>query len=171
MASAIAVVVAVPGIRAMAFGPALPEGFAYYTWFVADGLATGAMLALFVRIPGFTRRNLAQLSGGAIALTVVLLVGGAPWGMLTRRRFLGAMLMLSASHFLFLGLIGLSLLAGTSRWSWIVNRPILRFFGNISFGLYLIHWLLFVSYDALVKNFSPDPYPPGAPLRLTTLPF
>jgi len=168
---AIAVVVAVPGIRAMAFGPTLLEGFAYYTWFVADGVATGAMLALFVRIPGFTRRNLAQLSGGAIALTVVLLAGGAPWGMLTRRRILGAMLMLSASHFLFLGLIGLSLLAGTSRWSWIVNRPILRFFGNVSYGLYLIHWLVFIWYDDVVKKFWPDLYPRAGRFGLITLRF
>src|SRR6266850_4400810 len=167
----IAVVVAVPGIRAMVFGPKLSEGFAYYTWFVADGLATGAVLALLLRIPDFTRRNLAQLSGGAIAVTVVLLAGGAPWGILTRQRFLGAMLMLTASHFLFLGLIGLSLLAGTSRWSWIVNRPILQFFGNISYGLYLIHWLVFMWYDDVVRIYWPDAYPPNGRCGLIILRF
>jgi peptidoglycan/LPS O-acetylase OafA/YrhL len=171
IAWAVAVVVAVPEIRAMAFGPKLPDGFAYYTWFVADGLATGAMLALFVRIQGFTRRNLAQLSGGAIAVAIVLLAGGAPWGVLTRQRILGAMFMLSASHFLFLGLIGLSLLAGTSQWSWIVNRPIMQFFGKISYGLYLIHWLVFTWYDDVVKKFWPGAYPPGGQLGLITLRF
>jgi peptidoglycan/LPS O-acetylase OafA/YrhL len=171
IAWAIAVVVAVPGIRGIAFGPKLPEGFAYYTWFVADGLATGATMALFVRIPGFTRRNLAQLSGAAIAVAVVFLAGGAPWGMLTRQRILGAMLMLTASHFLFLGLIGLSLLTGTSRWSWIVNRPFFQFFGNISYGLYLIHWLVFTWYDDVVKRFWPASYPSGGRFGLITLRF
>ena len=104
-------------------------------------------------------------------MTVVLLAGGAPWGILTRQRFLGAMLMLTASHFLFLGLIGLSLLAGTSRWSWIVNRPILRFFGNISYGLYLIHWLVFMCYDDLVKKHWPGAYPPAGRFGLIAFRF
>src|SRR6266480_2088901 len=129
------------------------------------------MLAFFVRIPGFTRRTLALLSDGAIAVAVVLLAGGAPWGMLTRQRILGAMLMLTASHFLFLGLIGLSLLAGTSRWGWIVNRPIFQFFGNISYGLYLIHWLVFTWYDDVVKKFWPGAYPPVGRFELITLRF
>ena len=165
------VVLVVPGLRAMAFGPRLPDGFAYYTWFVADGLATGAILALFVRVTGSSRRNLAQLSGGAIAIALLLLGGGAQWGMLTRQRILGAMLMLTASHLLFSGLIGLSLLAGTSRWRWIVNRPILQFFGNISYGLYLIHWLVFTWYDDVVKIYWPDAYPPNGRFGLITLRF
>jgi peptidoglycan/LPS O-acetylase OafA/YrhL len=171
MAWAIGIVLVVPGLRAIAFGPQLPEGFSYYTWFVADGLATGAILALFVRIAGVSRRNLAQLSGGAIAIALLLLAGGAPWGMLTRQRILGAMLMLTAAHFLFLGLIGLSLLAGTSRWSWIVNRPILQFFGNVSYGLYLIHVLVFTWYDDVVKIIWPSPYPPSGRFGLITLRF
>jgi len=171
MAWAIIIVLMVPVLRAIAFGPQLPEGFAYYTWFVADGLATGSILAIFVRMPGFSRKNLLQLSGGAIAIAVLLLAAGAPWGMLTRRRILGATLMLTASHFLFLGLIGLSLLAGTSRWSWIVNRPILQFFGNVSYGLYLIHWLVFTWYDDVVKISWPSAYPAGGRFGLIILRF
>jgi peptidoglycan/LPS O-acetylase OafA/YrhL len=171
MAWAIGIVLVVPGLRAIAFGPQLSEGFNYYTWFVADGLATGAILALFVRMPGFCRKNLAQLSGGAIAIALLLLVGGTPWGMLTRQRILGAVLMLTAWHFFFMGVIGLSLLAGTSRWSWIVNRPILQFFGNISYGLYLIHWLVFMWYDDVVKIYWPSAYPPSGRFGLVTLRF
>jgi peptidoglycan/LPS O-acetylase OafA/YrhL len=91
--------------------------------------------------------------------------------MLTRRRILGATLMLTTSHFLFLGPIGLSLLAGTSRWSWIVNRPILRFFGNVSYGLYLIHWLIFTWYDDVVKISWPSAYPASGRFGLIILRF
>jgi len=171
MVWAIMIVLIVPGLRALAFGPQLPEGFSYYTWFVADGLATGSILALFIRKPEFSRKNLELLSGVAIVLATFLLAGGAPWGMLTRQRILGAALMLTASHFLFLGLIGLSLLAGTSRWRWLVNRPILQFFGNISYGLYLIHWLVFTWYDDMMKMFWPVAYPASGRFGLIILRF
>jgi peptidoglycan/LPS O-acetylase OafA/YrhL len=35
------------------------------------------------------------------------------------------------------------LLVGTSRWSFLVDRPVLRFLGFISYGLYLIHVLAY----------------------------
>jgi peptidoglycan/LPS O-acetylase OafA/YrhL len=44
---------------------------------------------------------------------------------------------------LFAGVVALTLLAGTSRWEALVNRPVLQFFGQISYGVYLIHMLIF----------------------------
>lgn len=171
LATAIAIVLFVPALRALAFRPNLPEGFAYYTWFVADGLAIGAILALTVRAPGFSRRNLAQFSGAAIFFSLLLLVGGAPWGMLTRQRILGATFMLTATQFLFAGLLGAALLAGTSKRRWAVNRPVLQFFGVISYGLYLIHWLAFVWYDSVVKKFWPNAFPSSGHALLILLRF
>src|SRR5207244_838912 len=57
------------------------------------------------------------------------------------------------------GLLGIVLLVGTSRWRFLVNRPGLVFFGNISYGLYLIHWILFYWYDALIRLHWPSFYP------------
>jgi peptidoglycan/LPS O-acetylase OafA/YrhL len=171
MATAIGVVLLVPALRALAFRPNLFEGFAYYTWFVADGLAIGAILALAVRAPSFSRAKLARLSGAAILFSLVLLVGGAPWGMLTRQRILGATFMLTATQFLFMGLLGVALLAGTSKWSWTVNRPVLQFFGVISYGLYLIHWLVLVWYDSIVKRFWPGAFPASGHVGLILLRF
>ena len=141
------------------------------TWFVADGLAIGAILALAVRAPSFSRAKLARLSGAAILFSLVLLVGGAPWGMLTRQRILGATFMLTATQFLFMGLLGVALLAGTSKWSWTVNRPVLQFFGVISYGLYLIHWLVLVWYDSIVKRFWPGAFPASGHVGLILLRF
>jgi len=38
---------------------------------------------------------------------------------------------------------------GTSRWSFLVNSSILKFFGFISYGLYLIHALAFKLVEIL----------------------
>ena len=45
------------------------------------------------------------------------------------------------------------LLAGTTRWKGIVNMRFLRFYGYISYGLYLIHELVFLAYDRLTPRF------------------
>jgi len=153
---AISIFVAVPLLRAWYFSsPELPEGFAYFTWLVADGLAAGAILALFVRRPECSRKHIAWFSGAAICLSMLVVLGEAHYGVLTQRRLPGAIFILTAVHLFFLGVTGLTLLVGTSRWSFLVDRPVLRFFGEISYGLYLIHWLVFASFDAVLKRYGP----------------
>jgi peptidoglycan/LPS O-acetylase OafA/YrhL len=49
-----------------------------------------------------------------------------------------------------------ALLAGTSRWKALVNRPVLQFFGEISYGVYLIHMLIFDLEDRLLGNLFPS---------------
>jgi len=152
---AISIFVAVPLLRAWYFSPELPAGFGYFTWLVADGLSAGAVLALFVRRPDCSRKHIAWLSSGAICLSMLLVFGEAHYGVLTQRRLPGAIFILTAVHLFFLGVTRLTLLAGTSRWSFLVDRPLLRFFGEISYGLYLIHWLVFASFDAALKRYGP----------------
>lgn len=41
------------------------------------------------------------------------------------------------------GVVGLTLLLGTSKRKAIVNRPVLQFLGKISYGVYLTHVLIF----------------------------
>jgi len=44
------------------------------------------------------------------------------------------------------------LLVGTSRWSFLVDRPVLKFVGFISYGLYLIHALAFRLTETLFSR-------------------
>lgn len=99
-----------------------------------------------------TRTKFAVVSALAVLLCVALLILGAPYGIFTRRSLWGAALMLTACHLLFLGLVGFALLFGTGRWKSLVNFRWLSFYGEISYGLYLIHWLVFISYDAFVQH-------------------
>jgi peptidoglycan/LPS O-acetylase OafA/YrhL len=78
---------------------------------------------------------------------------GSGWGIWTRQRPVGAAFQVVPWHLLFVCMIGWSLLIGTSGWRWIVNWDVLRFFGHISYGLYLYHLLVFDGVDYLSGRF------------------
>lgn len=96
---------------------------------------------------------------------------GARYGILTQRRLLGASLLLSVAHLFFLGALGLTLLLGTSGWKGLVNVRVLQFFGEISYGLYLIHWLFFTGYDAVVHKYWPSAHLSGGGMKPLLLRF
>lgn len=133
-------------------------GLASYTWFVADGLASGSLLSLLLRT-SVTRRQIAKVSFTLFAIALAAAAGGASYGILTRRRLLGAALQHSVIDLLFSALLLLFLLARTAPWGKLVTYPVLRFVGQISYGLYLVHLLVFGLYDKLSRRFPPSLLP------------
>jgi peptidoglycan/LPS O-acetylase OafA/YrhL len=155
---AFAICVTVPTLRALAFYTGHTIGLASYTWFVADGLASGGLLAILLRTsitrPQVSRVCVALLVGGGL-----MAIAGAPFGILSRNRLLGAALQHTIIDFAFSGVLLSSLLLGTSRRQHLTNISILRFFGYISYGLYLIHLQVFRTYDKLCRRFWPSLLP------------
>jgi peptidoglycan/LPS O-acetylase OafA/YrhL len=171
MILAAAIVCIEPLLRARYFVRGWPEGSGYLTWLVADGLAMGAILAMVVRFPQFTRKRLAWFAVAVLGVAASMALFGAPYGILTQRRLLGASLLLTVAQLFFLGFLCMTLLLGTGGWRRLVNIPILQFFGEISYGLYLIHWLFFAGYDAVVSEYWPWAYPLAGRMRLMLLRF
>jgi peptidoglycan/LPS O-acetylase OafA/YrhL len=122
--------------------------FNEYTWNSADGLACGAVVAILVRQRMNDRKYLFQIVCTAVFLAALF----APFTVLPRSRGMGAAFQVLPWHFLFVGVLGSFLLIGTSQWKRLVQAPILRFFGHISYGLYLIHSLVFREYDYFVVS-------------------
>jgi peptidoglycan/LPS O-acetylase OafA/YrhL len=127
----------------------------WYTWFVADGLALGSLLAIVLRTT-ITRRQTINLSAAMMGVTAGAVVIGRPFGLLTRQRLLGAALQYTFIHIFFAGLLLFFLWAGTSQYRQWVNNGVLRFFGYISYGLYLFHWLVFRIYDEVCNRYWPQ---------------
>lgn len=127
-----------------------------YTWLVADGLATGAFLAAVARGPWGTRSRLWSVAAVFLTLSIITFVAGYPFGIFLASRLLGMTLRGTALNLFFAGSIALALLIGTSRWKGIVNRPALQFFGDISYGVYLIHMLVFDLEDHFVGKWFPS---------------
>ncbi|HUK25723.1 MAG TPA: acyltransferase [Terriglobales bacterium] len=126
-----------------------------YTWLVADGLAMGALLAALARGPGDQRLATKRVAAGALALGGGMLALGAPFGIFLAGHVLGSTLRETALDLLCLGVISAALLLGTSPWKALVNRPVLQFLGRISYGIYLIHMLVFEASDHLLARLAP----------------
>jgi peptidoglycan/LPS O-acetylase OafA/YrhL len=157
-AVASAIFVGAPALRAVAFHFGFTSGLASYTWFVCDGLAGGSLLAILLRA-GIAREKITQVACLLIAISLCVGVIGAPYGILTRNSVLGAALQHTVISILFAGMLLASLLLGTSRYQRWINRPILHFFGYISYGLYLIHLMVFRLYDTLARKVAPSLLP------------
>jgi peptidoglycan/LPS O-acetylase OafA/YrhL len=129
--------------------------FHQYTWNALDGLACGAALSIWLNGYAVARRSLAILS---FALSgIALLMWGTLWpfGIALRRTALGAALEVVPWHFAFTALLGFFLLIGTTKNKRYVQSASLRFLGRISYGLYLVHMLMFDAVDYLGQHGLP----------------
>jgi peptidoglycan/LPS O-acetylase OafA/YrhL len=170
-AVSLGIVIFVPALRAVCFhlGWAKDE-LAWYTWFVADGLAAGSLLAFVLRT-AITRRQVTQLCGSLLTFAIMLGILGRPFGLTTRDRLLGAALQHTMINLFFAGVLLLFLLAGTSSHKRYVNNSALRFFGYISYGLYLDHLLAFRMYDRMCLRYWPGLIPSSDHFELVLLKF
>lgn len=96
-----------------------------------------------------SREALARACWISFGLAVVIWAIGLPFGIITRHRAVGAALQVVPWQFLFFSMLGVFLLIGTTARKRFVQPKSLIFFGYISYGLYLIHNLLFAGFDAL----------------------
>ena len=161
------IIVASPILRAITFAhlEGTYSGRPLYTWFNLDGLAFGAVLAIWLRHPSFRRVRLLR-----IALPL-LVTGVALYFWLIGRPQASAVFMETACAVAFTGFLSCVLLLGTSRWNTLVNRPILKFLGFISYGLYLIHLLAFRLVDTLLSHLFPTLIASGTPTTTMLLRF
>jgi peptidoglycan/LPS O-acetylase OafA/YrhL len=143
-----AIVVATPMLRSIDFiRTGEPANWVrLYTWFNLDGLALGALLALWLRMPSFSRTQLRR-----VALPL-LLAGSAVFVVVLWHPLANAALSITASNIASAGLLSCMLLAGTGRWAALVDRPFLKFLGFISYGLYLVHVLAFRLTDMVLSR-------------------
>ena len=122
-----------------------------YTWMMADGLALGALLALFARSRWCRRRNCIWLAAITLAFSVV-----ATATSVFVPKPLGFCLRATVVNYFALALIAGALWLGTGAHRAWVNIPLLAFYGYISYGLYLVHGFILSVYCAVVARFAPS---------------
>jgi peptidoglycan/LPS O-acetylase OafA/YrhL len=157
---AVVIFLACPLLRAIAFGSKssiVQVQNPPYTWLVADGLAAGSLMAIFLRRANTTRRSVTWVALLTMGSALLLIAVGMPFGILLSRTLLGGgSLRLTVLNLFFTGILGTMLLVGTSGRQSLVQWPVLRFLGDISYGLYLIHMLAFDAFDHLAYLYVPS---------------
>jgi peptidoglycan/LPS O-acetylase OafA/YrhL len=129
-----------------------------YTWLVADSLAMGSLLAVLSRGILAERARMGRFSVAIFAVAIAMLAVLAPVGILQGSTFTGGVFRLTAINLACTGILGFILFVGTSRWRSVVRRPVLQFFGEISYGLYLIHMLATDFLDHWMIRYFPGTY-------------
>ena len=124
-----------------------------YSWFRFDSLAAGSLLASFVRSSFYTRENLFRLGLICIGAAVLLAGAGLPFGLYTRKRLIGDSLLFTFCAVLFTGLIAVVLSGGVSRLSTLMRSRALRRCGELSYFLYIAHWLIFHGWDSWIGKY------------------
>jgi peptidoglycan/LPS O-acetylase OafA/YrhL len=120
---------------------------------IADNLALGALAAIFARSSYGTLRNGIRLGSAFCLAASIVFAVGYPFGILHRTSAFGSAFQIVPWNLLFTGILLLSLGLRSPFASGAWAAP-LRFFGNISYGLYLIHVMIFVRYDDYVPHIS-----------------
>lgn len=128
-------------------------------WYAAHTLAVGDLLALYLRSRYASRTNVTKVA------TVSFLIGSvAVW--LSRSgsyRPQVALALQGGWDLVFAGVLLFALLLGTSRFEAWTRPRWLQFFGDISYGLYLVHMLVFKVYERLLH--------PGSDARALLIEF
>ena len=125
-----------------------------YTWLVADGLAWGALIAILARGKLASRRAMFRFGLACLVGTLCLVVALLPFGIGSSARFLGGVFMISVINSFFAGVLALALVIGTGPWKTVFARTGLKFFGEISYGLYLVEMLAFDVVDRLFGHWG-----------------
>ena len=122
--------------------------FGYYTWMVCDGLAMGSLLAIAIRYYRQDRKAMAKIAAIAFGYAMVCFA-------IEKRVALtltGAALQISGIN-AFFAFVLVSVLLFGSRYAW--RLPLLEFMGDISYGVYLMHTLVFDVFDAMARRHFP----------------
>jgi peptidoglycan/LPS O-acetylase OafA/YrhL len=128
-----------------------------YTWFRLDGLALGALLAIWFRSSYQTRRRSLRLGGGLLLVAIVVTLAGAPFGLLQTKSVASLALRYTQVQQGFAAAVVTSLALQGSRWTALLRSKFALFSSDISYCTYLVHLSVGQAYLWLLRTAGVDP--------------
>jgi peptidoglycan/LPS O-acetylase OafA/YrhL len=137
---------------------ALIAGFEapYYTWFRLDGLAWGVIVAYLVRNHPPER---VKKYGWLFCSTAILMVAvSAPFGGASHLKPVGVATLYACAALFVAGLVSGAAAGPGNRWFAVLRSRVLKFFGDISYCLYLVHILIILGFYRVATAMFHRPY-------------
>jgi len=143
-----------PLLRYLSVSGILPTGNPYSaTWLVTDNLAAGALIATLLRNPIATHARVRRWTIAMGLFSALLLAFGFYLQLMSKSTAIGAAFQPEPFILLFSVLLLLSLQFGDHPLIFRLTRT-LRFYGYISYGLYLFHVLGFSVFQNLFSDMN-----------------
>jgi peptidoglycan/LPS O-acetylase OafA/YrhL len=142
-------------ILRLAFAGSVAQVFIYMcTWFQLDGLAAGAMIALWARSAYATKRSSLRIAGVLTGCLVLLTVAGIPFGM--QEPFsVGSIAFRNTQAYLgFAAVFVLVVAYRGTKWTAPLRWRFLQLSGVLSYCLYLVHLSVGDGYEYLLDRFN-----------------
>jgi peptidoglycan/LPS O-acetylase OafA/YrhL len=121
-----------------------------------DGLALGALLALWIRSPYCSLSRSLRLAGLMLLLSLLIVGVGAPFGVLGTKTVASTAVRYTHMQLMFGSGILASLALSGSRLTAVLRLPFLRVSSDLSYCIYLIHLSVGDGYYRLLGTFNID---------------
>jgi peptidoglycan/LPS O-acetylase OafA/YrhL len=124
------------------------------SWFRFDGLASGALLAVWFRSPLASQRRSLIAAAASIAAAIAITIAGLPFGIMAKT-VAGMSLRYNQATLVY---VAGMLVAVSWRSTWLtapLRWPFARLTGELSYCLYLIHLALLDGYMAVFRHYAP----------------
>jgi len=132
-----------------------PEQVIYqYSWFRFDGLALGAILAMWVRSPYFDRRSAWKLAGFLVGFSLLVTVIGIPFGIMETKSVAASALRYTQAQFFFGAAMALALAYRGTPFTALLRTRFTKIVAGLSYCLYLIHVAMGEGYYWILRKMA-----------------
>jgi peptidoglycan/LPS O-acetylase OafA/YrhL len=147
-----------PVFRAIAASHGTSADLIYtLSWFRLDGLAVGALMAVWIRSSNPGKRSCIWIASAAITAFVLLTVIGAPFGLMGTRTITSIALRYTQAYLFFGAFFVLVMAFRGTKWTAPLRWRFLQLSGTLSYCLYLVHLSVGDGYEYLLKRSGVSP--------------
>jgi peptidoglycan/LPS O-acetylase OafA/YrhL len=126
------------------------------SWFRFDGLASGALLAIWFRSPIQSARRSLLLAGGFLATISLVTIAALPFGVMSKT-VAGEALRGTQATFVFDALMLAAIACRGAIWTSPLRSSFARLSADLSYCLYLIHLSIFDGYMVVFRRYVSHP--------------
>jgi len=134
-----------------------PDRLYDLSWFRFDGLALGAFLAGWVRMPALKTRHSIALATGLTALSVIVTAAALPFGVFTTHTAASGALRFTQAHLNFAAALLMAFTFRGTFWTAPLRSGVARISSLFSYCLYLVHLCVIDLWWVIEQHFGLRP--------------